>query len=300
MRTSREIAEMMRLKRGNIEPLIKNLNKSLKKIYQNALDEVLRTLQKALTKGDLAQVVRLDNLFRVLLMNAGNNANKKIELALRDTYKGTYYVSAYGYEKAFGGAITFGKVSDISIRTALLNPLDAIGWKGRNKAWIEKATKDIRGILANGVATGKGYDEIAKKIAQRVNVSYRKAIKIANTETHRIMEVASNEVHREILLQGEELGIELKKIWIATLDDRTRESHREMDGQVADRDGMFVFPDGTKVEAPSTSGIPEEDINCRCTVVIDTDYPKVRRDNLSGEVVKFQNYKEWLKSKESE
>jgi hypothetical protein len=48
---------------------------------------------------------------------------------------------------------------------------------------------------------------------------------------------------------ADNLGMTIKKVWISTLDDKTRDDHTEMDGQEADADGMFTFPDGTKTEA---------------------------------------------------
>lgn len=61
-------------------------------------------------------------------------------------------------------------------------------------------------------------------------------------------------------------GIEFKKEWIATIDDRTRESHAGMDGQVVGANDYFVSPLGNKGLAPGMFGVGSEDINCRCDV----------------------------------
>lgn len=58
-------------------------------------------------------------------------------------------------------------------------------------------------------------------------------------------------------------GVVLKKVWMATPDDRTRESHFEMDGEEVDTDEDFsngcAYPG-------DPDGDPSEVWNCRCTM----------------------------------
>ena len=55
-----------------------------------------------------------------------------------------------------------------------------------------------------------------------------------------------------------------KKEWLATMDDRTRESHADLNGEVRELDKDFsnglAYPG-------EPSGDPEEIINCRCTIL---------------------------------
>lgn len=60
-------------------------------------------------------------------------------------------------------------------------------------------------------------------------------------------------------------GVVARKTWLASLDDRTRDSHREAHGQTVDLDEDFEVGGGHG-PAPGQIGIAEEDIQCRCTM----------------------------------
>lgn len=47
------------------------------------------------------------------------------------------------------------------------------------------------------------------------------------------------------------MGIDVRKRWLATLDERTRASHRALDGEVADADGKF--PNGCEYAAEGSN-----------------------------------------------
>lgn len=61
-------------------------------------------------------------------------------------------------------------------------------------------------------------------------------------------------------------GITITKTWVATLDDVTRETHAEADGQEVSIDEPFSVG-GDELMFPGDDGSPEETINCRCTLV---------------------------------
>ena len=97
-----------------------------------------------------------------------------------------------------------------------------------------------------------------------------------------------------------EMGIKVKKKWIATLDSKTRDTHAELDGQEVDEDQPFVV-NGMEIMYP---GDPNADpslvYNCRCSLGwVYPDYPSSgqRRDNETGEVIEGQSYREWERSK---
>lgn len=58
-------------------------------------------------------------------------------------------------------------------------------------------------------------------------------------------------------------GVLLFKRWNATMDGRTRKTHRLLNGQIKRRDEMFTTVNGSAKE-PGKFGIASEDVNCRC------------------------------------
>lgn len=84
------------------------------------------------------------------------------------------------------------------------------------------------------------------------------------------------------------MGIELKKQRIATLDSRTRDSHRELDGEKADIDAKF----SNGLSYPGDPAGPASEVwNCRCTLVAALPGHDVLRNRNTGKLE--TSYKDW-------
>ena len=81
---------------------------------------------------------------------------------------------------------------------------------------------------------------------------------LTRTEGHRIQNTAS----RNAALEAKAHGADLLKKWDASLDGRTRDSHRQVDGEIKELDEKFsnglMFPG-------DPNGGAAEVVNCRCT-----------------------------------
>ncbi|EAG1758610.1 hypothetical protein BBX37_08220 [Listeria monocytogenes] len=148
--------------------------------------------------------------------------------------------------------------------------------------------------IITGLFEGKSYAEIAQGVNEETEASYKQALRIARTEAGRTQAATTQHGYE----RAKELGIDLKKQWLATLDKHTRHSHQELDGQIVDIEECFSIR-GHEAEGPCLFGIASEDINCRCTTieVVDGISPELRRDNETKEMVSYRNYGDWLKSK---
>ena len=101
------------------------------------------------------------------------------------------------------------------------------------------------------------------------------------------------------------MGIKVKKQWVATLDNRTRHSHRALDGQIVDYNKPFISSLGSKMMYPADkSGAKAGDLyNCRCTMItveksgIVAEEVKRRARN---EVIPNMTYKEWEQWKKAQ
>jgi uncharacterized protein with gpF-like domain len=68
----------------------------------------------------------------------------------------------------------------------------------------------------------------------------------------------------DMLHDAEDKGVKTQKGWLATNDDRTRDSHAELNGVFVDIDDEF----DNGLEYPGDpNGDPSEVYNCRCTLV---------------------------------
>lgn len=128
--------------------------------------------------------------------------------------------------------------------------------KGINETTIKKLQKTI----SNGIEMGKSQDEIADLIKDAlVGVSEWRAQTIARTEVHTAASWAQQETAKRT-------GSEMAREWCAVEDDRTRDTHREADGQVVGMDEPFIVGDSQLDFPGDPNGPPEETINCRCAV----------------------------------
>lgn len=127
---------------------------------------------------------------------------------------------------------------------------------------VDKLKQAIADEIARGIATNMSYGEIARNISERMNISLRKARRIVITEAHRIREEAAQDARSAAKTQG----ADVVKQWDATMDGKTRKTHRKLDGQVREINEPFEV-DGKKAMHPGGFGLPEEDINCRCVAL---------------------------------
>lgn len=147
--------------------------------------------------------------------------------------------------------------------------------------------------ITQGIVQGEGIQQIARRVARTTGESsYKSAMRNARTA----YTGAQNAGRLEGMHQAQRLGIKLKKKWTAILDGRTRDAHRDLDGQVQDVDDPFESDLGDIMFPADPTAHPGNVYNCRCRMVtVYPDYPSemVRRAADTGEVVGDMTYREW-------
>lgn len=133
---------------------------------------------------------------------------------------------------------------------------------------------------------------IPKKSARK-GQTYR-TMRTLRTEVGRMRSVAETDqwINQQSIVKSE-------LVWLATLDDKTRSQSAQMDGQVANENGEFVYPNGT-VAKQRQSGNPAYDINDRCTTFnrdpIYQESSRIQRDREGNNTVQpYINFKEYAK-----
>ena len=127
---------------------------------------------------------------------------------------------------------------------------------------IKDLNKKIAGEISRGIAGGQMYNEIARNIANWGRIPKNNAMRIARTEAHRIQCKATADAQ----FKAKEKGADVVKQWDSSLDGKTRDTHRELDGQIRELEEEFEIA-GHKAMHPGGFGRPEEDINCRCALL---------------------------------
>lgn len=151
--------------------------------------------------------------------------------------------------------------------------------------------RKLTSALTQGILAGDSIPHIAERLKQVTDMDTRAAIRNARTYTT----AAENKGRMDSYERAEEMGINMKKQWVATLDDRTRHTHRLLDGVAIDIDEEF---DNGLQFPGDPDGDDEEIYNCRCTLIAKLgDYnfkSNYRNSKLDG-----ISYDEWKGLKES-
>lgn len=152
----------------------------------------------------------------------------------------------------------------------------------RDLAWNRR---HIVSAVTQGVLQGESMDKVARRIRSVADMDFRASMRTARTA----MTSAQNAGRTDAYRRAQGMGIQVRKQWLATLDQRTRHSHRRLDGEVVGLDERF----SNGLEYPGDpSGAGSEVYNCRCTLVPDlpgVDASEGGRASKLGGV----SYEEW-------
>jgi SPP1 gp7 family putative phage head morphogenesis protein len=234
---------------------------------------------------EMAQIVETtDGLY--------DQVEEMITTLLITTYLENYLRSAYVYEYAAQVEMGFSIPAAELIQQAIINPIAELTLPALMEVHRNEIVRNIRIEITQGLLAGEDYSRMAKRIEKRVNFSRNKARRVARTEAGRVQSISR-------LDAAEVAGkfTKVRKVWSATLDTHTRHTHRHLDGQKADDEGYF-HSNGARAQAPHLFGVPQEDINCRCSVLftvggIMPEVRRVRRDDGKTQVIPYQTYSEW-------
>jgi SPP1 gp7 family putative phage head morphogenesis protein len=164
-----------------------------------------------------------------------------------------------------------------------------------DKRWNQQK---ISGEIAQAILTGDPIERIADRLQTVADMNRNSAIRNARTA----ITGAENAGRVESYHYAESIGITLKKEWLATLDDRTRDEHRALDGQRVDVDEPFrvggdeiMFPGDPSAEGYLVYG-------CRCSIVssiegvsnLDSAF---KNDKINGDSIERMTYKDWERVK---
>lgn len=244
---------------------------------------------------------RLDKLEKSIASEASKlygRTNKTTKESVKDVFQESYYRTGWTMETEAELSLSFKVLNPDVVEAAILNPYDRITWPERMKANTEVMVRQIREEITRGIIQGKSYDQTARAITERINIGASKAIRIVQTETGR----AQSQGTQAAFEKASNEGLLFKKVWVSSLDVRTRDKHRSLDGQKVDPNEPFKYG-GMEAMYPRGWGVAEMDINCRCThrAELEGMEPTTRRarNPVTGknEVIPNMTYEEWYESR---
>lgn len=166
--------------------------------------------------------------------------------------------------------------------------------KGLDIPWNKQ---QVQSAMVQGILQGESIPQLSKRIATTVGEkNYKSAIRNARTMTTGVQNAGRIESYK----RAEEMGIDMEVEWRATLDNRTRHEHRQLDGQRQPVGQPFEVH-GIKIEYAGDPHAPASMIyNCRCTLrgIVSGLEPRARKYR-DDSMIDGMSYNEWKAQKKS-
>ena len=319
---------------------LKAIEKRIRKIYKGAMEELYRTIasynlrymkqdqemRKKLAEGVITQTEYNQWLKNTVFMGHAwdakvehctevlNNANRQAMAVIRgeqlDVFAENMTYQAFLLETGTGIDLSFGIYSSQTVSRLLKSQPELLPRKVvdgvKCAAWNKNK---IANVITQSIIKGDGIPGIAKSLAETLaKQNDSTMVRYARTA----MTSAQNAGRVEMMQEAEDEGIHTLKKWIATLDDRTRDAHAELDGETAEVDEPFENEIGKIMYPGDPTADPANVYNCRCTlgsVIEGVDIKGERRaykewDDENGKhhresyLIEDMTYKEWKEWKE--
>ena len=170
------------------------------------------------------------------------------------------------------------------LKRAVENNIDKLTLDAVMEKHRAEIIADIQQTLNIGLMNGDRYETMAKRIQERLGVSYSKATNITRTESHRNIESGLMDGAKETAKIIEQDGdLIYAAIWRTMKDERVRPqqmrktkkgwvktlskngaNHMKMEGVTVKVGEKFQLEPNVYAECPSMSGTARNDCRCRC------------------------------------
>ncbi len=255
--------------------------------------------------------------YQDLLEKIAERMTKANEVAIsyvNDVTPGIYTLNrnyaAYTIERVAGN-VGFTLWDEATVKRLIVEEPDLMPYYPKKRALkrgidLKWCKKQITKSVTSGLLQGKSVGKIATDLQARVSEMNRaSAVRAARTA----VTGAQNAGRMDSYKTASDMGIKVRKRWVATKDGRTRHSHQKLDGQTVEWDEPFTSELG-KIRYPGDPRAkPANVYNCRCTLRtveapgIEAESRKMRvRDPKTGrnvvvEEMTYEQWERWVKSR---
>lgn len=247
--------------------------------------ELIAELEAPAYQFRIDRLRQIQNQLDIVMDNVYKQEKTVMTNFFVDLANDSYYRTIFNVQKRTGLAFGFAKVDPKQIDKVV-----SMKWSGKHfseRLWrnAKSLTKTIKEELLLNLVTGRTESEAAKILANKFNQGFFEARRLIRTE--------SAFVHNELNAAAyEECDLE-KYQYLATLDLRTSEICRELDGKV------FLFKD-----RQVGKNFPPMHPWCRSTtiaIIDEEDIKNLQRRAFNPETERYEmvpasmNYEEWYK-----
>lgn len=207
------------------------------------------------------------------------NANEVAAAYINDASPGIYTLNrnyaAYTIEQQVGASVGFDLWDEQTVRRLIVEQPDLMPYYPPERAIqrgfdLAYGKRQITAQLTSGILQGESIKHLADRLQTKIpDMNRTSAIRAARTA----VTAAQNAGRLDSYFRAEEMGIKLKKRWLATLDNRTRHAHANADGQTVENEKPFIVG-GEELMFPGdgSHGASGWNLyNCRCTMIAEVE-----------------------------
>ena len=240
----------------------------------------------------------MKNTLATDLHNTNNIARSMVNGYMPEVYALNHNYATFQVEKASLVDTSYTLYDRQTVERLIRDNPDLLASPGKRKLAEIAAGKDIKwqerqlqSAMTKSILMGDSIPNIAKRLSRELSVkNYKSAVRYARTAATS----AQNGGRVDAYKRAKAMGIDLEQEWLATLDGRTRDAHRHLDGEHVLVGESFEV-DGYKIRFPGDPWAPGYLIwNCRCTLVPrlkGLDQSNAPRNSKLGGM----SYEEWKK-----
>jgi len=276
---------------AQVEGLEGKAGKNISKNYKKGLEQLREIIRKKydsyavageLTYEEMAKYGRrkkLNKEVREAMKDLWVENAAETRKSVRSIYKTSFKETKELVEEAADQVIQ-GKYKREMAQEALQNPISGLTLNERLRRRRRDIITRIQETIGQGMMDNETYSQMSSRLKESLEQDYSKAMRVVRTESHRVAEQAK----RESLEYANNQGIELKKYWIPSGDDRVRgapggryedaAANHSADGGMGEKysednaipiDEDFVNDEtGGSGPTPGQLGTAEDDIHDRC------------------------------------
>lgn len=202
---------------------------------------------------------KLNRIYAEELLHVNETVAKYINGELPEIYAINY--NTFGQDTPYFEGMSFTLVDADTVRFLSQADESLLPYKKLDPAKdVPWNMRKVNSEVLQGILVGDNIPKIAKRMENVTGANLVSAVRAART----LVTGAENRGRYDKMHRMEEMGIVSDKEWMATNDNRVRDSHAAINGEEQPTDELFsnglMYPG-------DPNGAPAEVYNCRCTMV---------------------------------
>ena len=264
--------------------------------------ELLKAIKKAKTEEEKSKAKKAYLQYfkkEVVKSKAFKNLSAEIALDLFDTNtEATDYINSqtpeiYALNYNWINEQLAKDIPDFVSQSITTEEADKYGDLTKQTVSKSKDTRWNENNLKKSIVVGASLSMERDRIMERgAKITIQKNLNSAIMHCDGMGTDAETRARLDGMFRAEDMGLDIGKVWMATLDNRTRDSHAKLDGKTV---GLYDRFDNGLDRPRDPDGEPAEICNCRCTLQYDVGQKKgktraARHGDVTGSYKKSSSY----------